>query len=438
MAGRRNNGQLSSTSLGLVGFISLACLFLYFSPPPKNAPKPILSPSHHHPAPQKHHTSPTPSEEEPLYQRRVVGIADIHGDLPPLTQLLRYLGLIDLRSRWVGGDTILVQTGDIVDRGRDTIAIYRLMDELRPQAELAGGGLVSLLGNHEIMNALGDWRYVTKEDIATFGGARQRREAMGPGWIGQTWRQNYSITARVPFTSPSSFTHLPSSLTPQDGDPQFYFGDKIHSSVPVGKDPFSHSAISFVHGGITPDYLDALGSEKPIQEMNRIGKEILQSVAHTPSTRQLPPDATPEQRLFWSEHGPMWDRTYALDDSESEVCEHARVACERLGVKHLVMGHTPHFEGPVMRCNGKVLLIDTGISRAYGGAISAVEFLYTLSPIAQEEDDVDNFGDEARRRRSPPMSTRWREKETVTAWFVGDRPNEVLVRDERVLELPVD
>lgn len=44
-----------------------------------------------------------------------------------------------------------VQTGDIVDRGKDTIALYHLFDELRVQAEAAGGAVVSLLGNHELM-----------------------------------------------------------------------------------------------------------------------------------------------------------------------------------------------------------------------------------------------------------------------------------------------
>ena len=76
----------------------------------------------------------------------------------------------------------------------------------------------------------------------------------------------------------------------------------------------------------------------------------------------LPSTATPEQKLFWSEHGPMWDRTYALDEDEEAMCERAREACDLLGVRHLVMGHTPHFEGPVARCGGRVLLIDTGSS----------------------------------------------------------------------------
>lgn len=53
-------------------------------------------------------------------------------------------------------------------------------------------------------------------------------------------------------------------------------------------------------------------------------------------------------------------RTYALDEDESAMCARAKEACELLGVRRLVMGHTPHFEGPVARCGGRVLLIDTG------------------------------------------------------------------------------
>jgi len=38
------------------------------------------------------------------------------------------------------------------------------------------------------MNAMGDWRYVTDKDIATFGGSQQRRDALTPdGWLGQIW-----------------------------------------------------------------------------------------------------------------------------------------------------------------------------------------------------------------------------------------------------------
>ena len=66
--------------------------------------------------------------------------------------------IIDDNADWTAGTDILVQTGDIVDRGTYALDIYRLMQKLRGQASGVGGEVVSILGNHEIMNAIGDWR----------------------------------------------------------------------------------------------------------------------------------------------------------------------------------------------------------------------------------------------------------------------------------------
>lgn len=75
---------------------------------------------------------------------------DLHGDLSHALKILRTASLVDQRGYWIGKDTTLIQTGDIVDRGPDTIAIYRLFDSLRTQAAGAGGEVISLLGNHEV------------------------------------------------------------------------------------------------------------------------------------------------------------------------------------------------------------------------------------------------------------------------------------------------
>jgi hypothetical protein len=40
------------------------------------------------------------------------------------------------------------------------------MEKLRWQAEAAGGMVLSCFGNHEIMNAIGDWRYARRWRLA--------------------------------------------------------------------------------------------------------------------------------------------------------------------------------------------------------------------------------------------------------------------------------
>ena len=108
---------------------------------------------------------------EPAFRQRLVAVGDLHGgrscyekwslthlDIENTLKVLQMAKIIDRSSNWIGGTDILVQTGDIVDRGAHAIDIYRLMRDLRGEASAVGGQVISLLGNHEIMNAIGDWR----------------------------------------------------------------------------------------------------------------------------------------------------------------------------------------------------------------------------------------------------------------------------------------
>ncbi len=47
-------------------------------------------------------------------------------------------------------------------------------------------------------------------------------------------------------------------------------------------------------------------------------------------------------------------------------------------------GHTPNFEEIVSRCNASIIIIDTGISKAYGGVLSALEIEYSLHEVTQK------------------------------------------------------
>ncbi|KAI8615488.1 hypothetical protein BC830DRAFT_1168580 [Chytriomyces sp. MP71] len=105
---------------------------------------------------------------------------DFHGDLQQVRKVFRMAGLVDKALQWTGGpNTDFVQTGDAVDRGPDATALTN-------------------------SSAVGDLRYVTSEDSASFGGVTARVYAWStPGWIGaQLWERHSShrvdgLNARV-------------------------------------------------------------------------------------------------------------------------------------------------------------------------------------------------------------------------------------------------
>jgi len=99
---------------------------------------------------------------------RIVAVGDLHGDYGAWLDIARNAGLIDAHGRWAGGKTTLVQLGDIVDREPNSLQIIRSLQQLQKEAPHAGGKVVVLLGNHEAMNLLGDYRYTTPGEFAAF------------------------------------------------------------------------------------------------------------------------------------------------------------------------------------------------------------------------------------------------------------------------------
>ena len=98
---------------------------------------------------------------------RVVALGDVHGDIGQARRALSIAGVLGeggdaVNPEWVGGDTVVVQVGDVLDRGDDEIAILILLQKLHKQAEKEGGAVYILNGNHEVLNVSGDFRYVTQ------------------------------------------------------------------------------------------------------------------------------------------------------------------------------------------------------------------------------------------------------------------------------------
>ncbi|KAG6851114.1 hypothetical protein H0H93_000994 [Arthromyces matolae] len=329
------------------------------------------------------------------FTRHIVAVGDLHGDLPNARMVLQFANVTDDLGNWSGNVDFFVQTGDIIDRGDDTIALFDWMDSLRGQATAAGGTVLTHLGNHEWMNAIGDWRYVYPTELETFGSVEERQELISVGRIGRSWASNYTTASRLP-------------LHPSLGAPNTPY-------LTESELPLSHSAVSFVHGGLSPTYQDLTPFPTRINELShsllRKLQKRKQPAPHPPADYPgLPEDATAAEKALYDSNGPLWYRGWALNP-EDEVCRDVETVLAKTGTRRMIMGHTPDFKNIQSRCNGKIIIIDTGISHAYGGVLSALSIHYTLTPVGADDEK------------------RWIEKEVVSAVYADKQ--EIIVVDER-------
>ena len=99
---------------------------------------------------------------------RIVALSDIHGAYDAVVVTRQQAGVIAEDLSWDGGETHLVITGDLLDRGPGSRQVMDLIMRLEREAERAGGRVHLLLGNHEVMNLIGDVRYVSDSEYAAF------------------------------------------------------------------------------------------------------------------------------------------------------------------------------------------------------------------------------------------------------------------------------
>src|SRR5260370_16282236 len=129
----------------------------------------------------------------------IVAIGDVHGDLDGFVGILERTGLTDPQNHWTGGKTTFVQLGDLLDRGPKPREGMDLMMALEKEAPQAGGRVVGLLGNHEVMNIMGDLRYVTPGNYASFadGNSEKRQKAAYDEYV--KWKGSHaSLLAELP------------------------------------------------------------------------------------------------------------------------------------------------------------------------------------------------------------------------------------------------
>jgi len=109
---------------------------------------------------------------------RIVAIGDVLGDRARSDRALALAGVLSPEGHWNAGATVLVQLGDLIDPGPDTKAVVERWMALTDEAAAAGGRVVVLLGEHEALDLLGEWKEIAPADIHSFGDGGMRKEAL--------------------------------------------------------------------------------------------------------------------------------------------------------------------------------------------------------------------------------------------------------------------
>lgn len=345
-------------------------------------------------------------------QPALFAVGDVHGDFDDFVAILQKTGLIDDMHHWHGGKLTFVQVGDLLDRGPKERQVMDLIMALEPEAKTAGGRVVSLLGNHEVMNIMGDLRYVTPAIYATFADAKsedRRRSA----WREFTkWRAEHAaILVNVPSMlnateetwmaeHPAGFVEQREAFSPNGEYGKwlrkhdvilklngfvFLHGGLDEISAAVGIDAIN----SRIHDEIktfdtTRQYLVDQKLVLPFFTLSEITAVARAQIQHeqasgVPADKQLSPHISGfisvGQWMAMAANSPLWFRGYD-DWMEQEGDAKVTQILKESDAKAIVVGHTVQRTRQIRsRFGGRVFLIDTGMLSSYfpDGRPSALE-----------------------------------------------------------------
>lgn len=237
---------------------------------------------------------------------RLVALGDIHGDLSNTKKALHLAKLADAAGTWTGGCSTLVQTGDVVDRGQDSVRALEYLQSLQGQAAEDGGRVVLLLGNHEIMNLQGQTAYVNPLELQKHGGV--------DGWLRLFSPRGGRLGARL-------MSH----------DVVAHINDTV-----------------FVHAGILPEF-----ARHGASGLNDMAKRALRKSFYVSDGV----DAGDGFGDVLGDNGPTWTRRLIFE-ARRRKCDVLRESLRILGARRMVVGHTVNEDGRVgVHCSGLLVVV---------------------------------------------------------------------------------
>lgn len=342
---------------------------------------------------------------------RLVAIGDVHGASEEYSALLKRTGLVDEQLKWSGGRTTLVQTGDYTDRGAGVRQVLDLLMRLEREARSAGGQVIPLLGNHEVMNLIGDWRDVTPEICAAFAtpksedrreeswkqyerlkqgrtdlplppvyqltreqwlqalppGCLEYREAMSPSGTYGRWLRQKDIADEV---GGSLFMHA--GINPSRPAPRSIGDVNERARTEIRRlDTFRQRLVS--QRLAVPSFTLQQILDVAVAELQKATQAFAKAKAEGSDLPALnAPLLKDAQDLLeiatWSlidPEGPLWFRGYATWD-EAATAPQVTAFLDQLKLTRIVVGHTPTTDRRMhTRYGGRVVVIDTGMLRSY-------------------------------------------------------------------------
>ncbi|KAF8393782.1 hypothetical protein HHK36_019980 [Tetracentron sinense] len=299
-------------------------------------------------------------QELPLLQTRypppdrLIAIGDLHGDLHKSKQALELARLIDSSGRWIGGDATVVQIGDVLDRGGDELKILYFLEKLKREASRFGGTIITMNGNHEIMNIDGDFRCVSKSGFHEF----------------RVWADWFRIGNSMKslcdgLEKPKDFFEGIPSVFPGIKK-EFYDGIRARIAALRPAGPISGRFLSenltvlvigesvFVHGGLLQNHV--------FYGLERINEEVRDWISGLKG-RFSPGIARGRNSVLWL-------RRFSAKNCDCSTLEHVLATIP--GAKRMIMGHTIQEAGINSVCENRAIRIDVGMSKGCGDGLPEV------------------------------------------------------------------
>ena len=299
---------------------------------------------------------------------RIIAIGDIHSDLNLAKKILKIAKVINDNEEWCGGDTYVIQVGDQIDSYRSSrkkmddgeipndINTMFFFSELHKQAYKKGGAVISLLGNHELMNVLGDMRYVSHNNLSSFdrnkdleNGTRERIRLFS---VGNEYAKYMACTR--------------------------------YSAVIIND-------ILFAHAGILPEFAKRLNmkSREDLEIFNNVIKLWLLGKIDTEKIKYM---ITNKKSLFWN-------RIFGnIEPNENPIecsIHFDPMTTHYLKIGHMIVGHSPqsiiHNTSINSTCNGKVWRVDSGSSYSFNNVVDSIYRYPQALEIITDENNKKKF-----------------------------------------------